>query len=70
VIKKVNMFYEVYDIFASDFVAISSQVGVTNFIWSYLHQIFDDFHGPKTSLKPLRRPFDQCQSRFETINNG
>jgi len=32
---------------------------VTNFIWSYLHQFFDDSHGLKASLKPLRRPFDR-----------
>ena len=31
---------------------------VTNFIWSYLHQFFDDSHGLKARLKPLRRPFD------------
>jgi len=31
---------------------------VTNFIWSYLHQFFNDSHGLKTSLKPLRRPFN------------
>ena len=43
---------------------------VTNFIWSYLHQFFDDSHGLKASLKPLRRPFDRCQSRLEAINNG
>jgi len=43
---------------------------VTNFIWSYLHQIFDDSHGLKASLKPLRRPFDRCQSRLEAINIG
>jgi len=43
---------------------------ITNFIQSYLHQIFDNSHGLKASLKPLRRPFDQCQSRFEAINNG
>jgi len=43
---------------------------VTNFIWSYLHQIFDDSHGFKASLKPLRRPFDRCQSHLEAINNG
>ena len=43
---------------------------VTNFIWSYLHQIFDNSYGLKTSLKPLRRPLDQCQSRLEAINNG
>jgi len=43
---------------------------VTNFFQSYLHQIFDDSHGLNTSLKPLRRPFDRCQSRLEAINNG
>jgi len=43
---------------------------VTKFIRSYLHQFFDDSHGLKTSLKPLRRPFDQYQSRLEAINNG
>ena len=43
---------------------------VTNFIRSYLHQIFDDSHGLKASLKPLRRPFDRCQSCLEAINNG
>ena len=43
---------------------------VTNFIWSYLHQFFDDSHGLKASLKPLRRPFDRCQSHLEAINNG
>jgi len=45
-------------------------VPVTNFIWSYLHQFFDDSHGPKASLKPLRRPFDRYQSCLEAINNG
>jgi len=45
-------------------------VDVTNFIWSYLHQFFDDSHGLKASLKPLRRPFDRCQSRLEAINIG
>ena len=43
---------------------------VTNFIRSYLHQIFDDSHGLKASLKPLRRPFDRCQSRLKAINIG
>ena len=43
---------------------------VTNFIRSCLHQIFDDSHGLKASLKPLRRPFDRCQSRLEAINIG
>ena len=43
---------------------------VTNFIRSYLHHFFDDSHGLKASLKPLRRPFDRCQSCLEAINNG
>jgi len=43
---------------------------VTNFIWSYLHQFFDDSHGLRTSLKPSRRPFDRYQSRLEAINDG
>jgi len=43
---------------------------VTNFIRPYLHQFFDDSHGPKASLKPLRKPFDRYQSRLEAINNG
>jgi len=43
---------------------------VTNFIQSYLHQIFNDFHGLNASLKPLRKPFDRCQSRLEAINIG
>ena len=47
-----------------------SKKGVTNFIRSYLHHFFDDSHGLKASLKPLRRPFDRCQSHLEAINNG
>ena len=43
---------------------------VTNFIWSYLRQFFDDSHGLKASLKPLKRPFDRCQSCLKAINNG
>jgi len=43
---------------------------VTNFIQSYLHQFFNDSHGLKASLKPLKKPFDQCQSCLEAINNG
>jgi len=43
---------------------------VTNFIRPYLHQFFEDSHGIKASLKPLRRPFDRYQSRLEAINNG
>ena len=45
-------------------------LSVTNFIQSYLHQIFDDSHGLKASLKPLKRPFDWYQSRLEAINIG
>ena len=33
---------------------------VTNFIWPYLHQFFDDSHGLKSYRKPSKRPFDQC----------
>jgi len=44
--------------------------GIINFIQSYLHQFFDDSHGLKASLKPLKRPFDKYQSRLEAINNG
>jgi len=45
-------------------------LGVTNFIQSYLHQFFDDSHGLKVSLKPLRRPFNRYQSGLKAINNG
>jgi len=31
---------------------------VTNFIWPYLHQFFDNSHSLKASLKPLKRPFN------------
>jgi len=40
------------------YVTFINDYSVTNFIQSYLHQIFDDSHGLKASLKPLRRPFD------------
>ena len=43
---------------------------VTNFIWPYLHQFFDNSHGLKASLKPLRRPFDRYQSHLEAISIG
>jgi len=56
--------------FANVFSIVGMKWTVTNFIWSYLHQIFDDSHGLRASLKPLRRPFDRCQSHLETINNG
>ena len=51
-------------------VMVKGRMIITNFIRSYLHHFFDDSHGLKTSLKPLRRPFDRCQSRLEAINNG
>jgi len=53
-----------------DLVMLSTKDLVTNFIRSYLHQFFEDSHGLKASLKPLRRPFDRYQSRLEAINNG
>ena len=58
-----------------DFIDKNIKIGiirpsVTNFIWSYLHQFFDNSHSLKASLKPLRRSFDRCQSRLEAINNG
>jgi len=37
---------------------VSKVLIVTNFIRPYLHQFFDNSHGLKASLKPLRRPFD------------
>jgi len=49
---------------------VVSEIFVTNFIQLYLHQFFDDSHSLKASLKPLRRPFNLYQSRFEAINNG
>jgi len=49
---------------------IISSNTVSNFIRPYLHQFFDDSHGLKASLKPLRKPFDRYQSRLKAINNG
>jgi len=43
---------------------------VTNFIQPYLHQFFDNFHGLNSTQKPLKKPFDQYQSRLEAISNG
>jgi len=43
---------------------------VTNFIWPYLYQFFDDSHGLNSSRKPLKRPFDQYQSHLEAISIG
>jgi len=31
---------------------------VTNFIWSYLYQFFDNFHSLKGYEKPSKRSFD------------
>jgi len=33
---------------------------VTNFIWPYLYQFFNDSHGLKGYEKPLKRPFNRC----------
>ena len=43
---------------------------VTNFIWPYLHQFFDDSHGLNGYGKPLKRPFDQYQSHLKAISIG
>ena len=43
---------------------------VTNFIWPYLHQFFDNSHSLNGSWKPLKRPFDRYQLCLEAINNG
>ena len=45
-------------------------ISVTNFIWPYLHQFFDDSHGLNGYRKPLKRPFDQYQSRLKEISIG
>jgi len=47
-----------------------SSLVVTNFIWPYLHQFFDDSHGLNGYGKPLKRPFDRYQSRLEAISIG
>ena len=36
----------------------------------YLHQFFNDSHSLNGTRKPLKRPFDQYQSRLEAISNG
>jgi len=43
---------------------------LSQFIWLYLHQFFDDSHGLKGYGKPSKRPFNQCQSCLEAINIG
>jgi len=40
------------------FKVLSSRVIVTNFIWLYLHQFFDDSHSLNGYGKPLTRPFN------------
>jgi len=43
---------------------------VTNFIQPYLHQFFNDSHVLNGYGKPLKRPFDQYQSRLKAISIG
>ena len=43
---------------------------VTNFIWPYLHQFFDNSHSLNGYRKPSKRPFNQCQSHLKAINIG
>ena len=43
---------------------------VTNFIWPYLHQFFDDSHSLNGYRKPLKRPLYQYQSRLEAISDS
>jgi len=45
-------------------------VPVTNFIWPYLHQFFNDSHGLNSYRKPLKRPFNRYQSCLEAISDG
>jgi len=45
-------------------------VVVTNFIWPYLHQFFDDSHGLNGYGKHLKRPFNRYQSRLKEISIG
>jgi len=43
---------------------------VTNFIWPYLHQLFDDSHGLNGYRKPSKRPLNQFQSHLKAISIG
>jgi len=43
---------------------------VTNFIWLYLHQFFDDSHGLNGTRKLLRRPFNKYHLHLKAISNG
>ena len=48
----------------------SLPVPVTNFIWPYLHQFFNDSHSLNSYRKPLKRPFNRYQSCLEAISDG
>ena len=41
---------------------------VTNFIWPYLHQSFNNSHGLNSYEKLLKRPFNQYQSHLKEIS--
>jgi len=43
---------------------------VTNFIWTYLHQFFDNFYSINRARKPLWRHFGQYQICLKEINIG
>ena len=43
---------------------------VTNFIWPYLHQFFNNSHSLKGYKMPSKGPFDQCQSHLKAISIG
>jgi len=47
-----------------------SRKDVKNFIWPYLHQFFNNFHGFNGTRKPLKRPFDRYQSCLEAISDS
>ena len=55
---------------SSSFVAPIPYLSVTNFIWQYLYQFFDDLHSLNVYGKPSKRPFNWCQSCLEAINIG
>ena len=54
----------------NEIVRFDSKKDVTNFIRPYLHQFFDDSHSLNSYRKPLKRPFDQYQSRLKAISIG
>ena len=43
---------------------------ITNFIWPYLHQFFDNSHSLNNYKKPSKRPFSWYWSCLEAINIG